>query len=115
MLAEELKPNVTVTGPLFPEPVEILTLMPMGSSVKLVARGIRSNTVFQPILTADQLALLTASPAQEPFDGDAGKFRLVEIDFQKTLHGSVSGFAPCLAGRALDSWPPSADPAWTVR
>jgi SNF2 family DNA or RNA helicase len=76
MLAEELKPNVTVSGPLFPEPVEILTLMPMGNAVKLVARGIRSNTVFQPILTADQLALLTASPAQEPFDGDARKFRL---------------------------------------
>lgn len=76
MLAEELKPNITVSGPLFPEPVEILTLMPMGNAVKLVARGIRSNTVFQPILTSDQLALLTASPAQEPFDGDAGKFRL---------------------------------------
>lgn len=76
MLAEELKPNVTVTGPLFPEPVQVIVAIPMGASVKLVGKGTRSNTVYEPILTVEQLALLEASPAQEPFDGDAGKFRL---------------------------------------
>ena len=76
MLAEELKPNVTVSGPLFPEPVQVIVALPMGASVKLVGKGTRSNTVYEPILTADQLALLSASPVQEPFDGDAGKFRL---------------------------------------
>src|ERR1035438_5941894 len=76
MRSEELKQNVTVYGPLFPEPVQIIIAMPMGDSVKLIGKGVRSNTVYEPILSADQLAQLHASPAQEPFDGDANKFRL---------------------------------------
>lgn len=76
MRAEELKPNITVHGPLFPEPVQVIVAIPMGASVKLVGKGSRSNSVYEPILTAEQLALLTASPANEPFDGDARQFRL---------------------------------------
>lgn len=76
MHTEELKPNIIVYGPLFPEPVQIIVAMPMGASVKMVGKGTQSNTVYEPILTPDQLALLTASPAHEPFDGDARKFRL---------------------------------------
>lgn len=76
MLAEDLKPNITVHGPLFPEPVQIIMAVSMGASVKLIGKGVQSNSVYEPILTAEQLALLTASPAQEPFDGDARKFRL---------------------------------------
>jgi hypothetical protein len=75
MLPEELKQNVTVYGPLFPEPVQIIIAVPMGSSVKLIGKGVRSNTVYEPILSVEQLGQ-HASPAQEPFDGDAGKFRL---------------------------------------
>lgn len=76
MRKEELKPNITVHGPLFPEPVQVIVAVPMGASVKLVGKGTQSNSVYEPILSAEQLALLTASPAQEPFDGDARKFRL---------------------------------------
>lgn len=76
MRIEELKPNITVHGPLFPEPVQVIVTIPMGSAVKLVGKGIQSNSVFEPILSAEQVALLTASPALEPFDGDARKFRL---------------------------------------
>ncbi len=76
MLPEDLKQNVTVYGPLFPEPVQIITTVPMGSSVKLIGKGIRSSTVYEPILSVEQLGQLHASPAQEPFDGDAIKFRL---------------------------------------
>src|SRR5271165_5698 len=76
MQPEELKQNVTVYGPLFPEPVQIIIAVPMGSSVKLIGKGVRSSTVYEPILSAEQLAQLHASPAQEPFDGDASKFRL---------------------------------------
>ncbi len=76
MRAEELKPNITVHGPLFPEPVQVIVAVPMGTSVKLVGKGTRSNSVYEPILTEEQLVLLTASPAHEPFDGDARKFRL---------------------------------------
>src|SRR3984893_8320510 len=76
MELDELKANITVYGPLFPEPVQVIIAVPMGSGVKLVGKGARSNTVYEPILNAEQLALLTASPAREPFDGDASRFRL---------------------------------------
>src|ERR1035438_4298405 len=76
MLPEQLKQNVTVYGPLFPEPVQIIIAVPMGTSVKLIGKGVRSSTVYEPILSAEQLGQLHASPAQEPFDGDASKFRL---------------------------------------
>ena len=76
MLPKDLKQNVTVYGPLFPEPVQIIITVPMGSSVKLIGKGVRSGTVYEPILSDEQLGQLHASPAQEPFDGDASKFRL---------------------------------------
>jgi len=76
MLPEELQPNITVRGPLFPEPVQIIVSVPMGTSVKLIGKGVRSSKVYEPILSPEQLGQLNASPAQEPFDGDATKFRL---------------------------------------
>src|SRR4051812_49230384 len=76
MRHEELKQGVTVHGMLFPEPVQIIIAVPMGSSVKLIGKGVRSSTVYEPILSAEQLGQLHASPAQEPFNGDAAKFRL---------------------------------------
>jgi len=76
MQPDDLKQNVTVYGPLFPEPVQIILAIPMGGSVKLIGKGVRSSTVYEPILTVEQLRQLYASPAQEPFDGDATKFRL---------------------------------------
>lgn len=76
MLIEELKSGITVYGALFPEPIQVIVATPMGGSVKLVGKGTQSNSVYEPILNAVQLALLTASPALEPFDGDARKFRL---------------------------------------
>ncbi|HWO99229.1 MAG TPA: hypothetical protein VNL74_01200 [Methylococcus sp.] len=73
---DALKPNITVHGPLFSEPVQVIVAIPMGASVKLVGKGSRFNSVYEPILTVEQLTLLTAPPAHEPFDGDARKFRL---------------------------------------
>ena len=76
MHPDDLKQNVTVYGPLFPEPVQIILTIPMGSSVKLIGKGVRSSTVYEPILSIEQLGQLYASPSLEPFDGDATKFRL---------------------------------------
>ena len=76
MHADDLRQNVTVYGPLFPEPVQVIVTMPMGDSIKLIGKGIRTNRVYEPILSIDQLAQLHASPVREPFDGDATKFRL---------------------------------------
>jgi hypothetical protein len=63
--------GVRVEGPLLPEPVEVIAAIPMGASVKLVARGLRTNQVHQPLLDAAQLATLTITSRDEPFDGDA--------------------------------------------
>lgn len=72
----DLKPNHIVTGPIFPEPVKIISIVPMGDSVKLIGEGIHSGKVHQPVLTAEQLTQLSISSDEEPFDGDPNKFRL---------------------------------------
>ena len=41
MRPDDLKQNVTVYGPLFPEPVQIILAIPMGSSVKLIGKGVQ--------------------------------------------------------------------------
>ena len=72
----DIKPNIIVRGPLFPEPVQVIMVIPMGDSIKLIGKGLRTGQVHEPILSPEQLATLEATPEVEPFDGDAGKFRL---------------------------------------
>src|SRR5690242_17453847 len=76
MLIEQLKPNTIVRGPIFPEPVQVIVVTPVGTSVKLVGKGLSTNQVHELILNAEQLAQLNASPEKEPFDGDPLRFRL---------------------------------------
>src|SRR5271165_1386218 len=76
MHRDELKPNVIVRGPIFPEPVQVIVSIPMGASVKLVGKGLITGQVHEPILDADQVATLEATPEKAPFDGDPQRFRL---------------------------------------
>ncbi|MGA7699087.1 MAG: helicase-related protein [Thermoguttaceae bacterium] len=76
MLVHELKPNVVVRGPIFPEPVQVLVVIPMGDSVKLVGKGLATGQVHEPILNAEQLVQLVCTADKEPFDGDPQQFRL---------------------------------------
>ena len=76
MNVDQLKPNRVLRGAMFPEPVQIITTIPLGDSTKVIGHGLQTNHVYQSILTAEQLVLLEASPDTEPFDGDAKKFRL---------------------------------------
>ena len=76
MDASQLKPNVVVRGPIFPEPVEVITTIPMGEAIKLVGKGVNTGQVHDPILSQAQLDQLEATPDREPFDGDPQKFRL---------------------------------------
>ena len=76
MTVDQLKPNLILQGSLFPEAVLVLTTLSLGDSVKIIGQGLRTNQVYQPILTAAQLATLEVTPETEPFDGDAHKFRL---------------------------------------
>ena len=76
MDVSDLKPSVIVTGAIFPEPVQVITVVPLGDSVKLIGKGLNSGQVHEPVLSADQVTMLEVTPEMEPFDGDAGKFRL---------------------------------------
>jgi hypothetical protein len=73
---EQLKPNVVLRGPIFPEPVQVIVALPLGEAVKVVAKGLKTGQVHEPVLNAEQLAKLEASPEKEPFDGDPHRFRL---------------------------------------
>src|SRR5687768_2368829 len=76
MTNSQIRPNAVLTGPIFPEPVQVIVVVPMGDAVKLIAKGLRSSRVYEPILTPDQLAALQSSPDTEPFDGEPLRFRL---------------------------------------
>src|SRR5262245_10994576 len=71
-----LRAGSIVRGPTLPEPVEVLALVPLGDSVKIIGRGLQTGLTHDPVLTPDQLARLTVSADQEAFDGDARLFRL---------------------------------------
>ena len=73
---DSLKPNVVVRGPVLPEPVKIIVIVPLGDSVKLIGKGLHSGKVFEPVLSAEQIAQLEVTPEREPFDGDPRHFRL---------------------------------------
>ena len=75
-VATDLVPGSVVEGPLLPEPVEVLVVVPIGAAVKLIGKGLRTGQVHEPILSAEQLQQLTATPREPLFDGDASKFKL---------------------------------------
>lgn len=75
-LFNQIKPGSIVIGPMFPEAVQVIVTIPMGESIKLVGKGLKTGKVHEPILDIEQLSKITVTPEKEPFDGDAGKFRL---------------------------------------
>ena len=53
MTIEQLKPDKMLRGPIFPEPVQIIVVVPMGDAVKLIAKGLNTSRVYEPILTPE--------------------------------------------------------------
>src|SRR5687767_1371935 len=76
MKVSDLRSNTVVHGPLFPEPVEIIVVSPMGAATKVIGKGLNSGKVYEPVLTHDQIESLTSTPEVQPFDGDSHRFRL---------------------------------------
>lgn len=72
----ELTPGSIVEGPLLPEPVEVLIVVPLGNAVKLIGKGLNTSKLHEPVLDAAQLARLTLTPKDPPYDGDSQHFRL---------------------------------------
>lgn len=41
-----LKTNMIVRGPILPEPVQVIVTIPMGDSIKLIGKGLRTGQVM---------------------------------------------------------------------
>jgi hypothetical protein len=54
MLLDQLKPNIIVRWPNFPEPVQVIVAIAMGTSVKLIGKGLNTNRAHEPILSPEQ-------------------------------------------------------------
>lgn len=76
MKKQELKANLTIFGPFFPEPVHVVMTTEMGSLIKVIGKGARTSKLYEMVLDETQLNSISASPEREPFDGDADRFRL---------------------------------------
>jgi len=72
----DIKPNMILRGPIFPEPVQVITSIPMGEAIKLIGKGLNTGKLHDPILNKEHLGTLESTPEEEPFDGDARNFRL---------------------------------------
>ena len=73
MQIDQLKPNVIVHGAIFPEPVQVIVVVPMGNSVKLIGKGLTTGKVHEPILNA---ALFEAVQAKLAAQAVARRCRL---------------------------------------
>jgi hypothetical protein len=58
MMLDQLRVGSVISGPFLPEPVEVLAVIPLGESIKLIAKGCRSGLVRDPVLTRAQLGQL---------------------------------------------------------
>ncbi|MGC9965736.1 MAG: helicase-related protein [Syntrophobacteraceae bacterium] len=75
-ILDRLKPNVKIRGPFFAEEIQLIVMVQMGDSVKLIGKGLRTGQVHEPILSLEQLAALEIGAEKQLFDGDARRFRL---------------------------------------
>ena len=95
MNPQDLKPNIIVRGPMFPEPVKVIRVVPMGGSIKLLGQSMNTGLVHQPILSPAQLANLEGSPEQQPFDGDATRFKLGVEALRLGIAYEYDPYSPC--------------------
>jgi hypothetical protein len=72
----QIRAGCTVSGPFIPESIEVLAVVPLGTSLKIIGRGKKTGLTHDPVLTPEQIQRLTVSCEIEPFDGDARLFRL---------------------------------------
>ncbi len=76
MAVPSITRGTVLSGPTLSESIEVLVVSPMGASLKIVGRGPQTGRLYDLVLTPEQLEMLEVSAEREPFDGDAGRFRL---------------------------------------
>lgn len=76
MVASDVKIGSVLSGPVLPEPVEVLIALSLGVNLKVVGRGLTSGLVRDVVLSPEQLQFLSSQTGEDPLDGDASLFRL---------------------------------------
>lgn len=71
-----LQPGVTMEGEIFPEPVRVVLVQPVGANLKVGGQGLRTKQYHERLLNPEQVHSLKVIPAEASFDGDAVRFRL---------------------------------------
>jgi superfamily II DNA or RNA helicase len=77
MKISNLLPNVIVKSTLFPEEVQVITTILLGSSLKLIGKGLKTGKLYEPIIDDDLMSKIEISQDFEFYDGDSNKLRLV--------------------------------------
>ncbi len=90
MLLDQLKPGVILRGPIFPEPIQVVLVTPMGTSMKLIGKGLTTGKFHDPILTPDLRWDLTEEPGlfeevSELGPKDAGEHIVFGTDYPMDL------------------------------
>ncbi|MDW8325184.1 MAG: DUF3883 domain-containing protein [Anaerolineales bacterium] len=76
MRQRDLQIGSIIDGLALPEPLQVVFVQPVGNSFKVGGKGTRTGQYIERIFDTAQLAQLTVLAAEEPFDGDAVRFRL---------------------------------------
>jgi len=71
-----IQQGVIIEGEIFPEPVRVVLVQPIGDNLKVGGQGLHSKKYYERVLTPDQVHSLRVIPAEAPFDGDPRRFRL---------------------------------------
>ncbi len=74
-MGNDLQPGAIVEGEVFPEPLRILLVQPVGANIRVGGQGLRSRQYHERLLSLEQAQRLNITPV-EAFDGDALRFRL---------------------------------------
>jgi superfamily II DNA or RNA helicase len=71
-----IRPGTIIEGEVFPEPIRVVLVESIGSSLKIGGQGLRTRQYHERLLSLEQVHSLEVIPAEAPFDGDALRFRL---------------------------------------
>src|SRR5580698_7335662 len=104
MTVDEIEVDSVITGPLLPEPVEVLAIIPLGDSVKLIGKGCKTGLVCDPVPTQAQLTQLRHTPLLGSFDGAPNLCRL-GIEAQRLALGYEYDPYPFLTIARVDPLP----------
>jgi len=75
-MKDELQPGTIVEGEVFPEPIRVVLVQPVGTSLRIGGQGLRTRQYHERFLSLDQINTLRITPAEATFDADAQRFRL---------------------------------------